>query len=237
MDIESELLQYTGELHGELSDEETRQDNLNKKNLPKKGIRSVYARVMEPLLENKKRYEDFLLHINGCIENIRICQEKIKDHEILERLPLVEPQAGTELDVIILERILLLKDSFRPSDSTEIDKSLLATINKCMVHLQESKKIIKKLLRMLDKRIEKINNQKIGTLEGNLRERIAISREKKNIKPASEEEAEPDPFVNVAEEILKQPYNESDHIKSKGGKTHKKKVRKQMPKKKTFRKR
>lgn len=227
MDIESELLQHTEELHGELGDEETRQDNINKKKLPKKGIRQVYARVMESLLENKKRYEDFLLHINGCIENITICQEKIKNHEILERPPVVEPRAGTALDMIILERILLLKDSFRPTDSNEIDESLLATINKCMDHLQESKKIIERLLRMLDNRIEQINNQKIGTLEGITREMIA----QKNIKPVSFE----------AEEIVAQPYQESDHIKSKGGKkknaTHKKKVRKQMPKKKTFRKR
>ena len=82
MDIVSKLLQYTGELHGELGDEEKRQDKIK---LPKKGIRPVYERVIEPLLENKKRYEDFLLHINECIKNIRICQEKIKDHEILER--------------------------------------------------------------------------------------------------------------------------------------------------------
>ena len=190
--------------------------------------------MIELLTENKNRFQAFLLHINESIDNLGICKEKIKNNEISQRNP-IENITGIDLDEIILQYTNLLKNSFVPADSsvTNVNESLSTIIDSCINNLQISKEIIERLLNGLDEKIQIINNQKLGTLEGLSRDTII----KNNIQPISFED----------EEILKQPYDESKYIKTKriGGKnkkknTHKKRInrsrRKQTLKKRTFRK-
>lgn len=229
MNIEYTILFYTNELKTGLTSEETRLSNLMKK-LPKKGVRNVYDNLIEIMMENKNRFNGFLLHINESIDNLGICKEKMKNNEMLQRQP-IEPIIDMDLDKIILQCTNFLKNSFIPADSSVENETLMTIIDSCINNLQISKEIIERLLYGLDEKIEIINNQKLGTLEGLSRDTI----KKSNIQPIS--------FVD--EEILGQPYDESKHIKTKrvGGKkknTHKKRNhhsrRKQMLKKKTFRK-
>ena len=232
MSIESTILDYTNQLKTELTNEENRLSLMKK--LPKKGVRNVYDNLIELLTENKNRFQAFLLHINESIDNLGICKEKMKNNEIPQRNP-IEHITGMDLDEIILQYTNLLKNSFVPADSsvTNVNESLSTIIDSCINNLQISKEIIERLLNGLDERIQIINNQKLGTLEGLSRDTII----KNNIQPISFED----------EEILKQPYDESKYIKTKriGGKnkkknTHKKRInrsrRKQTLKKRTFRK-
>jgi hypothetical protein len=233
MNIESTLLDYTNQLKNGLTNEEIRLSNLMKK-LPKKGVRNVYDNLIELLSENKNRLQAFLLHINESIDNLGVCKEKMKNNETLQRKPIVYTP-DMDLDKIILHYTNLLKNSFIPADSsvTNVNESLLTIIDSCINNLQISKEITERLLYGLDEKIQIINNQKMGTLEGLTRDTIM----KNNIQPTS--------FLD--KEILDQPYNESKYIKTKriGGKnkkkiTHKKRInrsrRKQTLKKRTFRK-
>lgn len=233
MSIESTLLDYTNQLKTGLTNEENRLSNLMKK-LPKKGVRNVYDNLMELLSENKNRFQTFLLHIDESIDNLGVCKEKMKNNETLQRNPIVYTP-DMDLDKIILHYTNLLKNSFIPADSsiTNVNESLLTIIDSCINNLQISKEITERLLYGLDEKIQIINNQKLGTLEGLSRDTII----KSNIQPIS--------FVD--KEILDQPYDETKYIKTKriGGKnkkknTHKKRInrsrRKQMFKKRTFRK-
>lgn len=224
MSIESTILFCTNQLKTMLIQEENRLSNVK---MPIKGsVRNVYDKVIEYLIENKKRFNGFLLHLNESIDNLGICKEKIKNNEMLQRQP-IEHVIDMDLDKIILQYTKFLKDSFIPADSSvDENEALLAIIDSCINNLQISKEILERLLYGLDKKIEIINKKKVGTLEGLTRYTI----EKFNIKPIS--------FVD--EEIFSQPYDESKHIggkkKNKSKKRTNRSRRKQSLKKKTFRK-
>ena len=164
MSIESTILDYTNQLKTGLTNEENRLSNLMKK-MPKKGVRNIYDKLIELLTENKNRFQTFLLHINESIDNLGICKEKMKNNEIPQRNP-IEHITGMDLDEIILQYTNLLKNSFVPADSSTVNESLLTIIDSCINNLQISKEIIERLLNGLDEKIQIINNQKMGTLEG-----------------------------------------------------------------------
>ena len=223
MSIESTILFYTNQLKTELINEENRLSNIK---MPKKGVRNVYDKLIGQLIENKNRYRVFLSHMQESIDNLGVCKEKMKNNEMLQRYP-IEHVIDMELDKIILQYTNFLKDSFIPADSSvDENEALLTSIDSCISNLQISKGILERLLYGLDEKIEIINNQKLGTLEGLSRETI----KKSNIQPIS--------FVD--EEILGQPYDESKHIGGKKKNKSKKRMnrsrRKHTLKKRTFRK-
>jgi hypothetical protein len=222
MSIESTILFYTNQLKTMLIEEEKRLSNVK---IPTKGVRNVYNKVIEYLIENKNNYRTFLLNIQESIDNLGTCKEKIKNNETLQRYP-IEHIINMDYDKIILQYTNFLKNSFIQTDSSVENEALSTSIDSCINNLQISKEIAERLLRGLDEKIAIINNQKLGTLEGLTRDTI----KKGNIKPLS--------FVD--EEILGQTYDESKHIggkkKNKSKKRNHHSRRKQTLKKKTFRK-
>jgi hypothetical protein len=229
MNIESTILFYTNQLKTHLTSEE---EYLSKKKIPKKSVRPVYNDAIELLFENQKRLQEILRDISTSKENLRICKEKLENDGVIHRMPFKQEVKDTVVTKALIQYTLLFKDSIHiRTDLNMKNIAILRIVNNSIDNLQQSEETVERLLQIVDERIRMTNASKVGTLEGIARETIA------------RDEIQPNSYIEA--EVVNQPYKESEHIfNKKGGKkknTYKKRTaysrRKQMPKKKTFRKR